>query len=322
MNNILYMLDYAIMRMIKQYNKLLGPFCIVTNIKNTDITTINNTNTEYPMKRLSDYTAMDAYMLLNYIIGTSLNEYENVNVMRQSVNDEELIHDMVTIDQTTNVQLFSNKYFNFRKLLSEYAMVVYKQQYVEQVYYNDQLLRLYYKWSSNDDYASIINSINGLINDTSTYNNLKACNIFICKLGEFLQFPKILFAGTNCFNNTLNISVHNYNMATYTPAIKNVFETRMYDDEQVTDVKTEYNVEKPEQKVNTYLFGVMFKYHQLSLGYQNLHNELAGNEYMISNALGNRQFTIVLYDEFGRMIPSKDTSQHFDNNLYMELSLS
>ena len=66
----------------------------------------------------------------------------------------------------------------------------------------------------------------------------------------------------------------------------------------------------------------MFKYHQLTLGYQNLHNELGGNEYMISNALGNRHFTLVLYDEYGRMIPNKDTSQHFDNNLYLELSLS
>lgn len=41
----------------------------------------------------------------------------------------------------------------------------------------------------------------------------------------------------------------------------------------------------------------------------------------IERSQGVKTFEIVLYDEFGRKIPNTDTSQGFNNNLLLELTI-
>ena len=325
LNNVLYMLDFAIGRQSELLNTVLGT--VVAMPMCTQIIDDWDVQQDAPMKRLFKNvaisvkifsTAFDSYWLLNYIHGNNINYYKDNNELLDSVRTEELAADVLTNSFQTNVQLFSNKYFNFREMLDELAVVTFKQQYVEAVYYNSALINLYYNSSALE---GVENTVNSYINNQTSYNNLKLCKMLVCKLGEFLQFPKILFAAANCFNNTLNVNVENYNINHYQTSFPKTY-TAVDEDSKSDVTKIEESfVPQQQQKINTSLFGVMFKYHQLSVGYQQLHNELAGNEYAISKALGNRHFTLVLYDEFGRQIPNRDTSQGFSNNLYLELSL-
>ena len=153
------------------------------------------------------------------------------------------------------------------------------------------------------------------------YNNVKFCNVFITKLGEFLDFPRILYGCSECQVNSTNVSVYNRDTEKNITPVKTTYRyTNINDYEQRTDILTENQLPIMNQKVNTYLFGTVFRYHQLAHGYQNFPNELT-TDYIISKSLGNRTFTIKLYDEFGRQFPNEDTSQGFKNNLYMELYL-
>lgn len=325
LNNVLYMLDFAIGRQTELLNTVLGN--VVAIPMATQIIDDWDVSEDAPMKRFFKNvttnthlfsTAVDSYWLLNYIHSNNINYYNSTEELVDSVRTEELAADMLTNSFQTNVQLFSNKYFNFRELLDELAIVTFKQQYVEAVYYNNALIALYY---NSDALEGVENIVNSYINNQTSYNNLKLCKMLVVKLGEFLQFPKILFAAANCFNNTMNVNVENYNINNYQTSFPKTYHPVKEDSKSDITKIEETFVPRQQQKINTALFGVMFKYHQLSVGYQQLHNELAGNEYAISKSLGNRHFTLVLYDEFGRRIPNRDTSQGFNNNLYLELSV-
>ena len=349
-NNILYMFDTAIEYLLKQYGS-------ITNADNTfgyigvlvqqeppladDVNTLFDFPNEHPMLRFSvtnnannngDYIAasLDSMMILNYMHTTSINEYQSIKELADSLptaaSNEEVIADLTTNSIETNVQLFSYKYFNFLSEVNQFAMVVFNSMYVETVPFNTDILSLYWNLTTvsqgktitnNELIAELTTTIQGYINNSLSFNNIKTCKVFICKLGEFLDFPRILYAGCNSYNNTVNVTVWNYDSTKYkSPITTNVIRDP---DGVVTGYYTS-NVDRPEQKVNTTLYGVMFRYHQLSHGYQNFPNELT-NEYLVSKSLGNRTFTLVLYDEYGRRIPNEDTNQGFKNNLYIELVL-
>lgn len=269
--------------------------------------------------------SLDTFFLMNFLYSNTINDFQNLKeelaALPSETNviagtNEEIVKDLRTYSNSINIQLFSSKLFNFYDNIDTFAIVIFKQAFLEQMYGTDETsLRKYYDIDElkedKERLVEIKNNINALINDTTSFNNLKNCKIFICKLGEFLQFPKILFlVSSQTFNNSLNVSVYNYNMNEYQDPFPEDYSTG-----------TSSFVNNDKQKINTYYAGVLFKYHQLALGYQNLNNELY-DEFIISNALGNRNFKLVLVDEYGRRIPNEDTSQGFINNLYLELTLS
>lgn len=313
-NNMLYMFDVIINHIIKSYGELnKSNFGFVDLFVNNQFDEIVDdvyynvirfgkkrvfiSNNRYAMIAHS----LDSLMIMNYITPESINGYDNIDDLIDSIpggeNNEEIINDFITDNPLTNIQLFSHRDFNFLNIVSQYNQVILKTNYIEQIIYNDTIAAIYYNFTDNNDEVVNANVINGYINNINSYNNIKNIKILIIKLGEFLQFPKILYGISNCFNNTLNVSIDNLNMSKYK------------------------EVSEENQRINVYLYGVMFKYHQLSLGYQNLYNELS-EEYKISRALGNRHFQLYLIDEFGRYIPNQDTSQGFKNNLYLEITLN
>ena len=348
-NNILYMLDTIIEYLLKQYNNITNAdnsfgylgVLIPINDPLDPTRTLSSYPNEHPLLRFSsirtpnnngNYIAasLDSMMLLNYMHTTSINEYQSIKELTDSLptaaSNEEVIADLTTNSIETNVQLFSYKYFNFLSEVNQFAMVVFNSMYVETVPFNTDILSLYWDLTKVSDgkvvvdsdlIAKLTNTIQGYINNSMSFNNIKTCKVFICKLGEFLDFPRILYAGCNSYNNTVNVTVWNYDSTKYKSPIATNYVTTP--DSDVTKLYTS-TVDRPEQKVNTTLFGVMFRYHQLSHGYQNFPNELT-NEYLVSKSLGNRTFTLVLYDEYGRRIPNEDTNQGFKNNLYIELVL-
>lgn len=278
---------------------------------------------------LADYwmaESLDSAFIMNYLNNQSINDYLNVKELNESIpspsnqstGNEEIIYNFETSSELMNIQLFSSKYFRFFDEVENLNMVQFKMKYVDGVSIDQDLLLLYVTQNNIRNY--FINP-NNFINDVTAYNNLKTGKLFICKLGEFLQFSHILYLSSESFNNSLNVAIDNLSMSKYKTPFEGKFIYRNCDITQ-TQVTTYEETFKPnpEQRKNVYLFGVMFRFHQLSLGWSNLNNEIS-QQYEINRALGNRHFILTLYDEFGRRIPNKDTSQGFKNNLTIELML-
>ena len=123
--------------------------------------------------------------------------------------------------------------------------------------------------------------------------------------------------------NTCSIydRISNYNNTNYvTPFQPSMREIDDAYSQQKKNVEVIEFKPQQQQKINVYLFGVMFRYHQLALGYQNLNNEIP-TDFVITKGLGNRHFVLTIVDEYGRRIPNVDTSQGFKNNLYLEITL-
>lgn len=350
--NLSYMYDTAINKYMKAYNSIIpinsswrtyfnSIFVVVMQSKrqfgSTTLSDAVHLNQKYPIFRFGKMdkyvpnvgvcnlsVSFDTNTIINYLYTQNINQYLDIKDEQRAISpeyNEEILHSIDTNNSlNTNVQMFSNKLFSYYDNVDMFSIVIFTQQYVEQMYNTQDIMTYYYgsKIVDNQEfYTSIVNNVNNLINGNTIFNNLKNCNIFICKLGEFLQYPHILFGVcSQIYNNSLSVSVHNFTMTDYCPPIKSEFKKR-------DDVYYEYTTSNPKvnQKVNTYYSGVVFKYHQLALGYQNLNNELY-DEFVISKSKGNRNILILLVDEFGRKIPNEDTSQGFKNNLYLELSLS
>lgn len=283
-----------------------------------------NNNRQLPNYWMAE--SLDSAFIMNYLNNPSINDYLNIKELiesipspgNQSTGNEEIIYNFETSSELTNIQLFSSKYFRFFDEVENLNMVQFKMKYVDGVAMDQDLLLLYVTQNNIDN--NFINP-NNFINDVTAYNNLKTGKLFICKLGEFLQFSHILYLSSESFNNSLNVAIDNLSMSKYKTPFEGTFKYRNSDITQ-TQVTTYEETFKPnpEQRKNTYLFGVMFRFHQLSLGWSNLNNEIS-QQYEINRALGNRHFILTLYDEFGRRIPNKDTSQGFKNNLTVELML-
>ena len=348
--NILYLFDYVINYMDKTFNNTTFSKFYVNMMETNKATTPEEYSLlhpshfghRYPLYRLYKdldvgnnkiATSFDSHFILNYIHPRNLNIYSNNKNLvdslptKDNIHNEEFIQNIFTNSVETNVQLFSSKYFNFYDHVSELSMVVFDSKYVESVYYNNDILADYYYLPLNTNYQEAVTKageigsvIDSYIGNVLSYNNIKMCNVFISKLGEFLDFPRIMYGGCESFNNSVNVSVLNYDMNKYEPPIITVPNYEEEDGEEVFKGFKQVTNYKPQQRVNTYLYGVMFRYHQLAHGYQNFPNELT-NEYVISKSLGNRTFTFTLYDEFGRRFPNRDTSQGFLNNMYLEVYL-
>lgn len=345
-NNIIYFFDYVLNTQQKNqwYNaeKIYNYFYLYTR----DTTTIAINKTDLlPMMRfgkskrsprvLEDnaqiqkyYMAesLDSAFIMNYLNNQSINDYLNIKELNESIpspsnqsaGNEEIIYNFETSSELMNIQLFSSKYFRFFDEVENLNMVQFKMKYVDGVSIDQDLLLLY--MTQNSAKNNFINP-NNFINDVTAYNNLKTGKLFICKLGEFLQFSHILYLSSESFNNSLNVTIDNLSMSKYKTPFEGTFKYRNCDitQSQVTTYEETFKP-NPEQRKNVYLFGVMFRFHQLSLGWSNLNNEIS-QQYEINRALGNRHFILTLYDEFGRRIPNKDTSQGFKNNLTVELML-
>lgn len=355
--NLHYIFDYILNFMASSFQKIVGRVNVDLGLLHQagSDSLSNYLNQWFPMRRyymtpelnpvgLGDsWTDFDSFFILNFIHPVSINEYQDneeikTSIPGQGTDNEEIVKNFETNSVETNIQLFSYKYFNFISEVSYLALVVFDSKFVETVPYNNSILGNYYSWiyeednedeeeeeeEGNDKATQLSNLktiINSYITNSSGYNNLKRCKIFITKLGEFLDFPRLLYGCSESQVNSLNVSVWNYNMTKTISPLKTSYN---YSDDnegnQVTRVITENQDPHPEQKVNTYLFGTVFRYHQLAHGYQNFANEIT-DDFIISKSLGNRTFVVTLYDEFGRRFPNEDTSQGFKNNLYLELYL-
>lgn len=347
-NNIIYFFDYILNAQQKNqwYNaeEIYNYFYLITSVSGVppipDSThlhpilrfgkwhrqlrvQIENNN---PMAQFYMAESLDSAFIMNYLNNQSINDYLNIKELNESIpspgnqssGNEEIIYNFETSSELTNIQLFSSKYFRFFDEVENLNMVQFKMKYVDGVAMDQDLLLLYV--TQNDIRNYYVNP-NNFINDVTAYNNLKTGKLFICKLGEFLQFSHILYLSSESFNNSLNVAIDNLSMSKYKTPFEGTFKYRNSDITQ-TQVTTYEETFKPnpEQRKNVYLFGVMFRFHQLSLGWSNLNNEIS-QQYEINRALGNRHFILTLYDEFGRRIPNKDTSQGFKNNLTVELML-
>ena len=356
-NNILYFADFVINYLLGTFGDIdrdedMFGYVHVLLCKTGPLNNLPLDGSEYPLFRFGKVAkrtyngdraiamSFDSLFMLNYINTDSLNEYQTLDDIKTSipgsVDNEEVLSNIKTGSPIMNVQLFSKRYFDFLDGVDDFGMVVMKFQYIEQVIFNDSVFALYYninkKTRKNQKIVitqdvelqtRIQNLVDSFINNISSYNNLKNAKILIIKLGEFLQFPKILYGTSHSFNKALNVNIDNLNMAKYKSAMETKFNYRMDDEhtqQQITETETTLDDSLNYQKINVYLYGVMFKYHQLALGYQNLNNEIS-EEFQINKALGNRHFELIITDEYGRLIPNTDTSQGFKNNLYLELSL-
>ena len=226
---------------------------------------------------------------------------------------------MESNSQYTNVQMFGKKIFNFFREADEFGVVSFKMAYVDVVRSADEINALYMS-----DSNAQLPSPNSLINNIASYNNLKTGKLFIPKLGEFTQFAHILFLTCEAFNKSTTVAIDNLNMVKYKSGFTKE-QRRTYVDENTQNQVIIYDEKfdpDDNQKINVYLFGVMFRFHQLSLGWSNMMNELVQEAFDISKTNGERHFTLTLYDDFGRLIPNQDTSQGFKNNCTLELTLT
>ena len=270
--------------------------------------------------------SFDSAFVMNYLNNETINEFATTDELRtslpsktnQDTTNEEVIYSMESNSIYTNVQMFGKRVFNFFKEADYFGMVQFKMAYVETIQANDSILELY--MTNNLQ----IGDTTQFINNIASYNNLKTGKLFIPKLGEFTQYAHVLYLTSESFNDAITVSIDNLNMSKYKSPFTQTKRRDWVDDETqnqcfVYDTKFE---PVPDQKINVYLFGVMFRYHQLSLGWANLSNELAETNFEIKRDRGNRHFILTLYDDFGRTIPNTDTSQGFKNNLTLELFLS
>lgn len=355
-NNILYLADFVINYVLGTFGDInreedkFGYIHVLT-CQTDRIDHLPLNGSEFPLFRFGKVVkrtyegetalsmSFDSLFLLNYINTDSLNEYRGgVKEIKESipgaVNNEEILSNIKTTSATMNVQLFSKQYFDFLDGVNDFSMVVLKFQYIEQMIFNDSVFELYYNTSKIEEkgqqltitqdiakQTTIQNLVASFLNNISSFNNLKTSKILIIKIGEFLQFPKILYGVSDTFSNSLNVSVSNYNNTNYVtpfqPSMREIDDAYSQQKKRVEDIEFK---PQQQQKINVYLFGVMFRYHQLALGYQNLNNEIP-TDFVITKGLGNRHFVLTIVDEFGRRIPNVDTSQGFKNNLYLEITL-
>ena len=347
-NNLLYMFDTIIENLLNKYGGIVSndntfgflSVYLQSTDDGIDEHHLTEYNGEYPLLRFGNITfyddgvvynigsSLDSLCLLNYLQVLSINEYQSTDELIDSLpnaaDNEEVIKDMITNSMETNAQLFSYKYFKFSEEITQFARVIFTSRYVDVVPVSKDMLSSYYVIKDQSNYNDIVSTIQGYINKSDSYNNLKSCKIFICKLGEFLDYPRMLYACSESQPNSINISVYNRPMNENITPIKT---DPIIDDNPLSDTYNQLTgyqqsmIDLSDQKVNTYLFGTVFRYHQLSHGYQNFPNEVK-DDFIISKSLGNRTFVITLYDEFGRRFPNVDTNQGFRNRLYMEIYLT
>lgn len=344
LNNLIYMFDMVISTILKKYGSIKNGsdvYDYLTVFKDNIIADIDVDETcivrRFAQTELEsgDYLAlsMDSAFILNYLTAHRVNEYVDTSELESSLpttdniesNNEELIYDIQTFRSETNIQLFSSRYFNFHENISQLSMILTVQVINDTVElaFNDCVIYFgnYNTPTQDDPYYNIItgyqNNFYSNVLKNNAYNITRTIKMLIGKLGEYLDFPKIIFGSTLSFNQSKTVNIQYINPTEF----KSEFKTN-YNVNSETNMTTFEESFHPSQKQknNVGLFGVVFKYHQLSLGWQQMINDI-GDVFDVSRSKGQRHFIVRVYDEFGRQIPNMDTSQGFKNNLRLELAL-
>ena len=338
-NNLLYMFDMVYNTLVNKYGAIedwetFGHILLFTDdIFQLDVND-DRVLRRFAQSELEDvgYVPMsfDSAFIMNYLTSQSVNDYLSTKELIESLPtknneslNEEIIENMITIKPETNIQLFSSRYFNFHENISLLSMVVWTQVINQQLSLGIKNLYPYfgkYVGASPDDATYVImkNYIDEFFSSilmNNSYNITRTIKSLISKLGEFLDFPKIIFGATLAFNQSRTVNIQYLNPVNYV----NEFETE-YKVNNETNVTNYEETFKPNQKQknNVGLFGVVFKYYQLSLGWQQMIND-SQEVYEIARSRGQKHFVVKIYDEFGRQIPNIDTSQGFKNNLRLEV---
>lgn len=353
LNNLLYMIDDILINNKEGFfDDLFMYFRVYNLVSSTASTLPTDPNNAFVLYRLAQeefssratgntakyYVAnsFDTLFILNYHNYNNVNDYYNANDEVESLYNEELVWNMESSSLLNNIQLFSMKrfdYFDIIEKVKEKAFITWVQSYVQGVDISNNVAVLYVdeleekqktekEFEQLNEYVSDFIMINeNLLNGRNRFNKLKVVNVLLLKLGEILDHPAILYGVCYDYKNSNNIKVL-FNNEIYTPT-----QNYRYD-----NTNTAYNIDSPvipkqiyspideKYKTNTYLFGVMYRYHQSAKGYVRADNELS-DTFTIERSQGVKTFEIVLYDEFGRKIPNTDTSQGFNNNLLLELTI-
>lgn len=331
LNNVLFMFDTLFGLISNQWGTLasfnpygLFNFIRVRNNSNIPMTHIGNNHLiikrfskrlYYPHvsknnNELRRYaaTSFDSLLLLNYLKTENLNTFEDVDDQRYNAKHCEIIKSVESNHINLNVQLLSTKAFNYNKMLEDRAEMGYvcAQSTYSDAQIDSNVLSFYMNEEQAENY---LNNLVYLTRGLSSFNNLKSIKIFIFKLGEVLVMPMMIYGVSLNFQNAPNASIYFMNMENYQPVIQG-------------KLGEEQHVQLWEEKQNTHLFGIVFKYNQTALGYSRYENDLNGLNINISKAKGLKTFSVVLCDEYGRTFPNTDTNQGFANNLKLEILLN
>ena len=342
LNNILYMFDMMINIIETKYESIQNSgdtydYFLVLNNSLNDLAI----DGEAVLKRFGLSAAeevgylpisLDSALIMNYLNSANVNEYADNDELLNSLpikdneaNNEEIIGDIITFRPETNIQLFSSRYFNFHENISTLSEILWVQVLNRSTDLNNKNLWMYFgevSEANNKDetyicLAEYINNFYSNIVLNNSYNICRTVKTMISKLGEFLDFPKIVFGTTLAFNQSKTVNIQYMNPIHYTSEFQS---SPKIDEETKTLIGYEENYyPNQKQKNNVAMFGVIFKYHQLSLGWQQMINDLQ-ETFVISRAKGQKHFVVKIYDEFGRQIPNMDTSQGFKNNLRLEIN--
>lgn len=271
-----------------------------------------------------DSSSFDSLFILDYMNNPDVCDYEADRLPTDETLNTELIDDIKTDSQLTNIQLFSNRYFEFKNEINSILSIgSYRQTYNDAFSSTTQTTAYYINSNNNSNLTfqqNYLDSINSLINGYNAYNQLKNYKMLFSKLGEFLQYPKLIYGVANEFKNSHSVYImfvnikNSVNPTVDKPIASTTDKPTIYE----TVDNTAYN---EKQKSNISFGGVVFRYHQQSLGWQQMGNDLNEDSFVIARGEGSKHFILTIYDEFGRIIPNTDTSQGFKNNLKLELTL-
>lgn len=294
--------------------------------------------------------SLDSVLMLNYLLRQSVNDYDDVNDLINSLpkannintSNEELIGDLKTNTFYTNVQLFSSRYFNFYENITPLSFVNYVQVLTQSTDFPTNTLELYFgdtdistspeeeedEGDANREADEHIREYSGMFTSNLSirhiYNLQRTVKTLISKLGEFLEYPKIIFGTTLDFNNSNTVNIQTLPATQYRSpfAVNYNYRIDPITEQQIVEQTETFNnnSQTMKQKQNISMFGVVFRYHQLSLGWAKMDTDIS-EQYTIGKDKGPKHFTLMLYDEYGREFPNEDTSQGFKNNLKLELSL-
>lgn len=338
LNNVLFMLDSVINQQIKQYNQLyttnenndMLSFFGVLGVRGlNDLTTTSKPilrfckSKHYTRNKTSyDSASFDTSFILDFLTMPSVAE-QNVDSIpdrtNQTTTNTETIYEFKTDSQLTNIQLFSERHFDMFDNINFLSVGEYRQTYNDAFSSVSEYIKNYI--SGNEEQTSYLDGIYSIINGYNSFNQLKTYRMFFAKLGEFLQYPKLIYGTANAFKNAHNVFIMFVNTELIQPETVNS-PVKGRSIEQPTIYETVTNPDyDPKHKANVSMVGCVFRYHQQALGWQQMSNDLNENEFNVSRGEGNKHFIIILNDEYGRLIPNIDTSQGFNNNLKLELTL-
>lgn len=303
--------------------------------------------------------SLDSVLMMNYLLRQSVNDYDDLKSLTDSLpsegnadtTNEELIADLKTNTFYTNSQLFSSRYFDFFDNMSPLSFVNYAQVLTQSMDFPTNTLELYFgnvygtvteeeeeeeeeaeeEEEEEEENEEVKTRINEYIQKfpenlsvRNPYNLRRTVKTLISKLGEFLEYPKIIFGTTLNFNNSNTVNIQTLPATKYRSPFSINYNYRIdpITEQQITEQTENFfnDSQTRKQKQNVAMFGVVFRYHQLSLGWARMDTDIQ-EQYMIARAKGPKHFTLTLYDEYGREFPNEDTSQGFKNTLKLELTL-